>query len=130
MKSFLALLLCLHLLTGGLLFGEIARLPDLVAHFQEHKQEKKDTTLLEYLRLHYFDSSHLSDPAHTRHHSLPFHHSGAHIVTAFACPVPELEEPLFLQPCADADALSAANYYYCRYLPVGFTGSLFQPPRA
>lgn len=130
MKTCLLLLFSLHLFTGGMLFGEIAKLPALAAHYQQHRQERSDTTLMQYLWLHYFDSSHRADLAHTEHHSLPFqHHSGA-CVLVLACSVPQMQMPHWAHALTDAEAWCATTYYYCHYLPQGYKGSLFQPPRA
>ena len=112
-----------------MLFGEMAKMPALAEHYRLHQEEKPDTTLAEFLWLHYFDPSHQNDPGHD-HQSLPFHQQGGHLATAFLYALPDMrpgaEAPL---PVVD-EAILAANFYYCRHLPVGFVGNLFQPPKA
>ena len=130
MKSFLIILFSLNLCTGGALFGEIARMPALAEHFKVHQQENSDTTLAQFLWLHYIDNYHTSNPNHD-HHSLPFHHhhcgqiSGS-IVDILPIPDTELESGIPLSELVSA----SDNFYYTHYLPVGFTGSVFQPPKA
>jgi hypothetical protein len=126
-KSFFILLFSLNLCSGGLLFGEIAKLPALAEHYRLHCQENPETTLTEFLRLHYLDSQHQKDPAHN-HHSLPFQHDCGHTAAQLIGPAPAHADYSVVPTVSES--LAAANFYYCRYLPAGFVGSLFQPPKA
>lgn len=121
---------CTNLFTGGVLFGELAKMPALVQHFQVHKIEKNDLTFTYFLWQHYFDSKHTSTATHD-HHSLPFHHDSCHNShTLMAWSLPAQEHPFYNISADSSEALASANFYYGHYLPVGFVGSLFQPPRA
>lgn len=123
------LLFSLNAFSGGTLFGELAKLPALAEHYQLHQTEKPDTTVAEFLWLHYMDTAHESNAGHD-HESLPFHHHGCHVCASMMVGLPSFTEPAVLQPSEVTDSLLAADFYYSHYLPVGFKGSPFQPPRA
>jgi hypothetical protein len=123
------ILFCLNLFSGGRLWSEISRIPALAKHYVEHKAEKADLSLVEFLWLHYVDAAHPTDPSHN-HHSLPFHthcgHSGIHM--AFELAIDDNTS----QPLAPVEsaAFTAANFYYNQYLPSGYQSRFFQPPKA
>lgn len=52
-------------------FSEFKKIPELVAHYEEHqKMDVRGISFFEFMRLHYFDLKHeQSDPAH--HQKLP-----------------------------------------------------------
>lgn len=129
MRSFFILVFCLNLFTGGMLFGELAKLPALSMHFQLHQKENANTTFAQFLWLHYFDGKHTSDTTHN-HGTLPFHQNSNLSFAKIDVSVPNL---LPDHPCvalSEEPAVAAAHFYYSHYLPVGFTGSVFQPPKA
>jgi hypothetical protein len=129
MKSFFILVFSLNLFTGGILFGELAKLPALSLHYRLHQNENANTTFAQFLWLHYFDGKHANDATHD-HNTLPFHHNSNLSFAKIDVPVPT---PVFEHtPLLIAEEISAnaAHFYYSHYLPVGFTGSVFQPPRA
>lgn len=48
---------------------ELAKIPSLIAHFQEHKSEFKYLNFIEFLKMHYSDAKHSSLE---HHENLPF----------------------------------------------------------
>ena len=130
MKSFLIILFSLNLFTSGMLFGEIAKLPAVSQHFGQHRSENPETTFMEFLWLHYFDAKHANDTTHN-HHSLPFHHHCGHSIAQVVATTPGDHVQNVVLPSASSDLVhTAADFYYSHFLPVGFKGSVFQPPKA
>ena len=76
MKKILIMLFCLQLVSGNSFSHELTQIPNVLAHYKEHKSETPDLSFLDFLQLHYLDAKHQeSDKA--RHTQLPLHH--AHI---------------------------------------------------
>ena len=128
MSRILLIIFSLNLFSSGVVFSEIAKLPALAEHYWLHKQEKLDTTMLEFLWLHYFDTTHQNDSSHN-HDSLPFHQHYWHTAAPLICSLPTPSQGGYLVLYMVHKSRSITDFYYCRYLPVGFVGSLFQPPR-
>ena len=61
--------------------AELFRIPALLVHFVDHKEESPDITLIDFLELHY--NSQLADHPHEKesgdHKNLPF--NGPHVIT-------------------------------------------------
>ena len=77
MKRFFSILLLIGILGSTTEFHELLKLPHLVYHFFEHRLEQPDTSLAEFLHVHY---SHDHDNHKDEHHDkgcLPF--QGEHI---------------------------------------------------
>lgn len=110
------------------MFGELAKLPALAAHYRLHREEKPQTSLPEFLWLHYIDLRHQNDSAHN-HHSLPFHTHGGLNTLQPACSLPEDSQAMHSLPALDEETLTAADFYYSRFLPACYASRLFQPPR-
>ena len=65
------LLLAVHVL-GNTELGQILRLPKLVHHFNQHKKEKPDLSLISFVTMHYGgDDGNIADDAEDN--QLPFH---------------------------------------------------------
>jgi hypothetical protein len=79
MFKIFSIFLCFQLLTGNLFGNELAKIPFLWGHYEEHKAENKNLTLGEFLSLHYNNPEH-HEKDHEKHHHLPLQHS--HQVTA------------------------------------------------
>lgn len=60
---------------------ELTKIPELLKHFEDHKQENPSITLLEFLHLHYADSHHANQDR-PLHQKLPFSkHNQQHSVS-------------------------------------------------
>lgn len=114
-----------------MLFGELAKMAALAEHYELHCSEKPDTTLAEFIWLHYFDSAHQNDTSHN-HHDLPFHHhhSGFAVAPSACCSLPETLQDWVLGLPDSNESVNNADFYYHRFIPAGFVGNLFQPPKA
>lgn len=106
---------------------DLLKLPFLLAHYQEHRQENTAISLLDFLRLHYF-SAHERSMDLDKHRQLPFK-KGECSLTSLSVPALPLVErslpevPSFFAPiifCADVDENFASAYLTC----------IWQPPRA
>lgn len=79
MKRLLAYILSINLLVGSMLpgggCGELAKLPDLIQHYQLHVQKSDGTiSLLTFLHMHYgAGSKHVDTEDHSSLPSLHFH---------------------------------------------------------
>ena len=64
-------ILTLEALFPNVDLSDLSHVPDLLAHYQEHRKLSPDVTVSEFLRLHYSDPGHLAtSPAD--HQKLPF----------------------------------------------------------
>lgn len=75
--------------------AELAKLPLLLAHYQEHRQQDASITFTAFLALHYADSKHHEED-HSTHSQLPFgqhHHLNIIIPSWYAPALPEFPAP-------------------------------------
>lgn len=107
---------------------ELARLPMLFVHYQEHLAEDEELSFAGYLTKHYADDGH-EESDHKDHSSLPFHHhhhgvvvdhcvtkvitSGPIAAVSFPMTVADREQPL---------PISGSLLH-------GHVGDLLRPPR-
>jgi hypothetical protein len=71
---------------GGIV-GEIFKLRNIVAHFQEHQEIEKDISFIDFIAMHYGESS-MHRGAHTHNKPFPFHkYSGSANFFAAVLPV-------------------------------------------
>lgn len=87
-KSIILLLLAVYLLSATELH-QLLRLPVLVVHFFEHKQEQPDLLLWQYIKIHYAAEV-VVDADFERDMQLPFKsvlHGGTSTVAAIVAPV-------------------------------------------
>ena len=86
MKKILVILFSLQLLSGNTFLSEMAKIPALVHHYQEHRQENTATNFITFIEMHYNNVEHQQKDA-SRHGSLPLKtHAPAHAET-FAFPL-------------------------------------------
>ena len=70
MKQIIVILLAIQILSGNVLLPELAKVPQLIHHFNEHQRENKAIDFLTFLKMHYADPEHQRKDA-SRHGSLP-----------------------------------------------------------
>ncbi|MBL7813592.1 MAG: hypothetical protein JNL70_01210 [Saprospiraceae bacterium] len=70
MKRIIVILLAIQILSGNILLPELAKVPQLLQHFDEHQRENKMLNFLAFLKMHYADPEHQQKDA-TKHGSLP-----------------------------------------------------------
>lgn len=102
---------------------EVAKVPFLLAHYQEHKERDRLITFFEFLRLHYTDKNHQRQE-HSKHNKLPFHGQQNHNVNLqlwyerpYPVFVPKIIKNILLF------ILSEGNYLN------PFKAGIWQPPR-
>ena len=71
MIKYLAIFFLLVYALGATPIGQICKLPALVEHFQQHETEKKDLSILSFLKMHYFNGDPI-DADHEEDMKLPF----------------------------------------------------------
>lgn len=114
-------------LAGSLMdFHEWRKLPELAAHFQEHRAKNPHLSLSDFLFLHYgagADQHQQEEPL--QHQQLPFG-ATAQMMVAFFCPQPQA--PLI----AGSLVAIPLSFRLCdSSLPDGRTAqAIWQPPRA
>lgn len=128
MKSLLHLVF-VAFMALNLVFGhDWMHVPDLITHYQEHKQEDPSIAFLDFLAMHYEQAGHVDTDG--THEQLPFqhHHHGSGIDGGISkAPSQDPARPLtfFLRtngqdfPLPDADALLS-----------GHSAELLRPPQA
>ena len=123
MKKFIFILLALQIISSGNFLSEIVKLNSLVDHFFEHESGKNPINMLQFIRLHYFDSKHEnSDPK--RHASLPLHHANTTLNIVCYSPIEQIHLSLLLVPFSE-------NFIPINkgMMPQFKQVSVFQPPR-
>jgi hypothetical protein len=123
-KKLLFFILALQIISAGQFLTEAVKFQDLAVHFFEHKQGEQPLGLLEFFKLHYFDTQHEgSDPI--RHASLPLYQTTAHFATVFHHnPETMTLTPFDAEPTIEFNSISKGLMPQCHQVAV------FQPPRA
>jgi hypothetical protein len=126
MKGILVLLLSLQLLSGNQLLPELAKIPFLIHHFQEHQTENPNITFFHFLKMHYADAAHQQLDA-SRHGDLPLKNIHApafeHFVS-YTMPI-VLQYALFY-----SDKIQFKQYFILKsWHDSQNLKSIFQPPR-
>ena len=123
MKKLVFIILSLQIITSGNFLGELVKFNSLIEHFVEHEKGSNPLTIMQFLKLHYFNPKHeSSDPK--RHASLPLHQSSISFSVVYNSPA----DPLQLGPFPEIFSID--------FTPInkGLTPqynqvSVFQPPR-
>lgn len=121
MKRILGLSLLVLYINSYTELHEALRLPVLLEHYAEHKQQVKDMSFLEFLVMHY-----KTDVSHDdQDNSLPFKDRGHSFVSpAMALPIPKI----VLKEVAPLMEVSHSSTYTKAYIP-SHLSDIFQPPR-
>lgn len=106
--------------------GELLKLPGLLAHYNEHRNEDGDLSLVQFLLLHY-NSSH-EQTAHAEQHSkLPFK-KGECTVASLLIPALPTAERVVPEPPVPTAAPSYGAYHASLF-PAFYFDCIWQPPR-
>ena len=120
----IAFILSIQIMTSGQALGEVVKLANLADHYRMHILANQGMTLMDFIRLHYFDPSHeASDPS--KHQHLPLH-LGTSLVSIIGFIRTEsitLPEPL-------AVVLSSFHSLQQDIAPQSTLIDIFQPPRS
>lgn len=104
--------------------AELAKLPLLINHFQEHRRLDRSMTFADFLALHYADARHHEED-HSTHSQLPFgqHHHLNVIISVWHAPT----LPGFPVPPQPLTIKQRTSTFH-RELPA-HTSPVWQPPR-
>jgi hypothetical protein len=120
-----------HILLGTILLGslidlhDLAKVPRLIEHFQEHRKKSTDFSLADFFNLHYGSDAEKHDKEeHEKHTGLPFKAADctfAHTLTVL---------PNFtVTESISVSHLSTFSNFYQSAFTSGFSQSIWQPPR-
>ena len=124
-KAFSIFLLSIYLIT----FTEVKealKIPALIEHYKEHKSEKKETTIIGFIVLHYL-SGNIKDADYEKDMKLPFK---AHDFSCFTFVIQDLpksfeltfSEKIFFEK-------KKQNFYYFLNFSEGKSFSFYPPPK-
>jgi|DewCreStandDraft_4_1066084.scaffolds.fasta_scaffold98515_2 hypothetical protein len=104
--------------------AELAKIPLLFDHYQDHRKQDTNISFMAFLALHYADSKHHEED-HTTHSKLPFgqHHHLNIIITAWFAPT----LPEFLLP-PQPQKVEHNSMHFPQELSAHAI-SIWQPPR-
>jgi len=119
-------LLIVHLFTATELY-QLVKLPLLIDHYFEHKEQKSELTFWTFLKVHYADNI-VVDEDHTQDMKLPFKSDDGCInitlTAVISCPLSDL----ILKPyCSETKTFFT---YKESFLPSSFLSTIWQPPKA
>ena len=104
---------------------ELARMGAFVAHFQEHKQQKPSTTLIKFIKIHYF-SGNIFDSDYQKDQQLPF--KTVDCVNAVSFQIPPAPVQFILRPPEIFIPRQLPDYDQSA-LPSGYLSDIWQPPK-
>ncbi len=123
MKRIIFIILSIQIISSGNFLTELVKFNSLIEHFIEHEKGSNPLTMVQFLKLHYFNSKHeSSDPK--RHASLPLHQSNISFTVVYNSPA----DPIQLAPFPEIfskDFTPINKGLTPQYKQV----SVFQPPR-
>lgn len=126
MKQVFAILLSLQLLSANSFFPELAKLPFLLKHFQEHQIAEPDIDFIAFLTLHYFNPNHESKDV-THHKTLPL--KSSHFAQAEIFNISDNAIPSFITPIAQIVDNESIMSQTDSFVDSKIYFSIFQPPQ-
>ncbi|MEX8547161.1 MAG: hypothetical protein V5804_06125 [Mucilaginibacter sp.] len=125
MKYHLARFLLILFLLQNTVLGEFLKFPLLLQHYSQHVRLHPGTTVIGFLKMHYFDKT-VVDDDYAQDMQLPFKTLDNHnliiqlsmppAVVGIAC-----LHPFYLEP---------KTVYFSAFIPHNFPGKVFQPPKS
>lgn len=125
MKRLLAISFLFVFLSANTAFGELLKLPLLIQHYSEHKQEESAISFFHFLAEHYKGNV---NHQHNNHHhdNLPFKTLNAHtgsVILLIPNPIFSLNKQIFPE-----DNTIIPTYFQSNYSDAYLNG-IWQPPR-
>jgi hypothetical protein len=118
-------ILALETLFPNVDLGELSHLPNLISHFQQHRNESPGLTFVEFLNMHYANQDHLATSPND-HRQLPFSKRQQHIVSLQIA-----HELVLINPQATCIVLTNIEGITDRIVHTNNVASqVWQPPRA
>lgn len=103
---------------------EIFKVPVLITHYFEHKEQNNDLSLIDFFKLHYAES--LIDSDHDRDMELPFKHCSAPIFVVFS--ILSERVSITLSP-GFTDHIKVPLGYKNHFLSFNIQNNIWQPPK-
>jgi len=105
---------------------QLVKLPVVFQHFQEHKQEDKSISILQFLSIHYLHGS-PKDKDYDRDMQLPFKTSGD-CISSIAIAFVSIMVPITI--AKPAEIIQQKNYIVLnQYIQSTYLASIWQPPK-
>lgn len=124
MKKYLSILFLSVYLLSITQLGELIKLPLLVEHYLEHKQQNSNLTILNFLRIHY-QAQHVFDADYDKDMKLPFKsHTNISSVVFY----PLIQEYKTIQKVNFKYKKEILYTYSFSYSSISLS-SIWQPPR-
>ncbi|WP_291274046.1 hypothetical protein [Flavobacterium sp.] len=125
MKKYITLaFLCVYLFSMTEVH-QLLKMPLLVEHYLEHKQENKQLSLLSFFEMHYLNGQHL-DSDHDKDMQLPFKNfQDNHPNVVLALP----ESVEFIPPYVFPQDVMVLNFNEHQIFISNFLTSIWQPPK-
>lgn len=121
MSRTITILLLFAYLTSFTEFSELLRLPLLIEHYAEHKNQVSEMSFREFLAMHY-----KADVAHDdQDHELPFKDC-SHSLCCNSVVLPSQKISLTVNPIA---VVQVHTSFYFIHEPELLSGDIFQPPK-
>lgn len=125
MRNFVVISLLLTFLSLQTPLHEIVKLPVLVSHYLEHKEQDEEMSLLAFLKMHYFDN--VVDSDFDRDMQLPFKHCSSPMFFVFTLITSKVQIELRSVLAEHKDILTG---YVNPFLKTDFRQNIWQPPKA
>jgi dipeptidase len=113
-------------LTANTELHQFLKLPVFFDHFSEHRQEKPELSLVDFIVLHYFGPD-VNDADKDRDHQLPFK---CHDCVAACCSVALLTVSSYEREMDEPLNTTNESIYKSPFNPSFFQFTIWQPPRA
>ncbi len=107
--------------------AQLVKLPLLIEHYQEHKKENNDITLLQFLAIHYTHGN-VKDADYDKDMQLPFKTHDGCINASIAAFVPFNFSTSVEKPCTTEN--KSYPTLKDKFLANSFLSNIWQPPRA
>ena len=122
-KRIFALMLGVLLLNSATEIHQLLKLPFLIHHYRDHRNENSSISITDFLKIHYSDGQHPNDNDDSDDNELPFKSIGdiSHIDT----PVLEKRSTVY----SDIYQREKPISYYPEAIPAHRSFSIFHPPR-
>lgn len=106
--------------------GELLKLPILIEHYLEHKQEDKNLSFLDYLAIHYAHGN-PHDADYEKDMKLPFKSiNNSNLVSITFCnPILQFKGVLIVNYCENKKQFSDYSFTYSS----AFLSAIWQPPK-
>jgi hypothetical protein len=130
LKKIIAIFFLSIFLCANTEIGQLLKLPTLVQHYFEHRNNKNDDELgisfISFLKNHYNQNSHHASDAKHSHKNLPFKTCNCQ---SFNTMMVLLQQPIFLLHHTAIISIIQITFYAEQHYTSKSFGSIWQPPK-